>query len=416
MNLKMLKIAISNVMKQKRRTFFNTLTFAVNMIAIIYLIGILRGTYNAMIDNTIDLYVGHMKIYNKNYIAEKKRFPLDLNIADPQSVIKDITSAPGFVEASARIVKDGVISNYNDKTNIIIYGINFDREKRILATYNKIDGTGLSNGRPDILLGKNLAGLLGAGVGAPLLLYGQTRYNANNLVDVKLSGIYSAGFDFLERNVVYIDYDFAQKFLDLRGKATEIIIRLKSRYDTGAAKAYIQDVLAKKYPDLTARDWMQEAPELISGVKMDIISYSIIFIILLFLAIFIIVNTLTISVFERVAEIGTLRAIGFEKTQVRQLFFTEGILLALAGVFIGGILSLPLAYYMNVHGIPIPVGMNVMSNISIPFPPVIKGNNTAVDWLIAGIICLIAGAIGAIVPAATAARVKIVDALKKGVR
>jgi ABC-type lipoprotein release transport system permease subunit len=411
---KLIQIAFRNVMKHKRRSSFNMLTFAVNMMALVAMIGLLRGQYNVMLDRNIDLVTGHLKIYNSRYTAEKRRFPLDLNIAAPKSVIADISGAPGFVKASARIVKDGILSDSRDKTGIIIYGIDMAGEKKITTIFDKYKDKELSPGQPGILVGKRLAELMGIGSGAPLLLFSQTINKANNLVDLSAYGIYSAGFEFMERNTVYIDYDFAQRFFDTGGAATEIIVRLKDRSFVPAAKAYVKKVLADKYPGLIVNDWLDESPELISAVEQDFVTYAIIFFILLFLAVFIIINTLTIGVFERIPEIGTLRALGFQASQVRTMFFIEGIVLTFFGIILGGILVLPLVYYMNVHGILIRAGD--LSGIEIPFNPVIRSANSLADWFIAGAVCLGAGMTGAIFPSRRASKIKIVDALKKGAR
>jgi len=144
------------------------------------------------------------------------------------------------------------------------------------------------------------------------------------------------------------------------------------------------------------------------------VTYGIIFAILLFLAFFIIVNTLTISVFERTAEIGTLRAIGMQKDDIRKMFLTEGAVLGLIGVILGGLLVLPLVYYMNVHGIDI--ASTGVGDIGVPFEPVMKSINRPVDWLVSGIICMVSAALGAWFPAGNAAKTDIINALKRGVK
>ena len=133
----------------------------------------------------------------------------------------------------------------------------------------------------------------------------------------------------------------------------------------------------------------------------------------LFLAVFIIMNTLTIAVFERTAEIGTIRAIGLEKNQVRWVFMWEGIILSLGGAIVGGIIAIPIAYYMNVVGITIPP--EFFDKMPFPIESMLS-KNVPFDWVLTTIICLVTGIIGAIFPANRAAKTNIVDALKKGVR
>jgi len=199
----------------------------------------------------------------------------------------------------------------------------------------------------------------------------------------------------------------------MENKATEIIVRIKDRKYVPEVQVELEKIIKDKYPELVVNNWKQEASDLIAGAQADYVSYAIMFAILLFLAIFIIANTLTITVFERTAEIGTLRAIGLQTNQVRWMFLYEGLFLAIIGAVLGGILALPMAYYMNVVGMSMPAEM--MDKMPFPIDSMVS-KNSWFDWILVTGICLVTGMIGAILPANRAAKIKIVDALKKGVR
>jgi putative ABC transport system permease protein len=414
MNTKIIKIAINNVLKHKRRTLFNSLTFAVNMIALVFLVGLLRGTYNLMIDKSIDLKVGHIKIYNAKYIEEKKRLPLDLNIADPEGVLKIIRSVPRVKGASARIVFNGMLSSGSKKTGMMFYGVNLEEEKKVTTAYNKISGYSLPENGARILAGKRLADLMSIKTGDSLMIFSQTIYRSNNLVDAEVSGIYEAGFQFMEKNIAVVPFTYASDFLEMKGAATEIIVRLDNKKNVAEVKAQLKKLIGDKYPELIVRDWIEEAPDLIMAMKQDMVSYAVVFGILLFLAFFIIVNTLTISVFERIPEIGTLRAIGMEKEQIRMMFMTEGMILGFFGVVLGGLTVIPISYYMSQHGIYF--GDKMTMDFPMPMDPYIKASNLPIDWVVCGLICLGSAFFGSLFPSAKAAETNIVTAIKRGVR
>jgi putative ABC transport system permease protein len=81
-------------------------------------------------------------------------------------------------------------------------------------------------------------------------------------------------------------------------------------------------------------------------------------------------NTMTMSVFERTREIGTLLAIGMERSSIRTLFLLEGILLGLIGSAVGAVLSLLLRAALNASGIMLP-----------PPPGATRGNVLHVDFI-----------------------------------
>ena len=161
-------------------------------------------------------------------------------------------------------------------------------------------------------------------------------------------------------------------------------------------------------------DWKEENPDLIAMAKMKYSNMFMMILVLVFLAVFIITNTLTMSVYERIPEIGTIRAIGMEPGRVRLMFLMEGIILGLIGLIIGGIIAAPIMYYLNVTGIHLPA--NAMESFDLPMDNTIRAATSAGDIILAVVVCFSAGLIGSILPAGRAAKVNMVKALKKGVR
>jgi putative ABC transport system permease protein len=415
MKTEMIGIALRNVLKNKRRSILNMLTFAVSVFVILLGFGMIKGQFDSIYERMIDLRTGHIKIYNKDYPAVKSTMPLDRVINDPDKVLAAIAGTPHMVAASQRIIHPGIISNSKKKVGIVINGIDQEKEKKILTAYDNVKGSLLPKDGACILCGSALANMLGFKPGSGLLLFSQTSGNMNNLVDASVSGVYTIGFDAMEKAEVYVPIAFARQFLDMDNKATEIIIRLEKSDYVPEAKKYIQEVLAKDFPGLVAVDWKEENADLFELAKAKMGSFKAMAMVFLFLSFFIIVNTMTMSVYERTAEIGTLRAIGFDKGYIMRMFIFEGFFLSLFGVILGWILAAPIIYYLNVHGLVLAV-MKTASSTTLPMTDVLKAINTPSDWLISGFICMISGVLGAYFPAKMAADTNIVNALKRGVR
>ena len=331
------------------------------------------------------------------------------NIKKPYELIDEIKNTPYFLEASQRIIKEITLSNYSRKAFLIVMGIDLKREKKILKLYKNIDGN-LSNGA-NIIIGKKFSELTEIKRNDSILMYGQTKGNNNNLTDINVSGIYASGFSNLETKIAYIPYDFAQEFFDMQDSATEIIIRLKDRKHLKIAKKYINSILREKYPELVLIDWKKEGEAVVSGAKADYISYAIIFFILLFLSIFTVMNTLTITVFERTREIATLRAMGLEKKDVRQMFMSEAIFMAIGGAILGCILSIPAIYYLNFHGLSLP--KEALENSTMVMDSVMKSQNRFIDFVFISLITVFTSIIGGISPVIKAGKVKVQKALNK---
>lgn len=125
------------------------------------------------------------------------------------------------------------------------------------------------------------------------------------------------------------------------------------------------------------------------------------------IVLFTVTNTMSMAIVERTAEIGTLRAIGLRRSGIRAMFVTEGLLLGCIGAALGMVAALALAWLINRIGLtwlppgriePIPLAVRVAGEYPM---------------LLVGAAMLVAvAALSAIIPAARAARMNIVEALR----
>jgi len=411
---KIFKIALRNVLKNKRRTFLNVLTIGLNVFIILYGLGMMKGQFDSMFEKIINLGSGHFKIYNKDYVDEKTMMPLDVNIKNPDEVIKRIEKIPYFKGATKRIVHTGIISNTKKKLNVVITGVDMKKEKELFETFSNIKGSVAGGGSSGVVVGKKLSELLDVEEGNRLLLFSQTRQSANNLVDVNTTGIYSNGYKMMEKTKVFIPLKYAESFMDMDNMATEIVVMLDKSSHVAAAGKQLASIIENEFPGLVLLDWQEENPDLIEMARMKYANMIVIILVLVFLAVFIITNTLTMAVFERIPEIGTIRAIGMGAGQVRLMFLMEGVVLGLFGLIAGYIMAGPLIYYLSTTGIILPA--ESMESFDMPMDATMKAVTSYKDYIFAAVVCFAAGIIGSIMPARRAAKVNIVKALKKGVR
>lgn len=118
-----------------------------------------------------------------------------------------------------------------------------------------------------------------------------------------------------------------------------------------------------------------------------------------------IINTMLMSVFERVREIGTLLAVGVRRAQVMQMFLIEAGVIGAAGGLGGALIGRIVLFVFNTRGIPFQLSGLSGSNVLRPF-----ATNT---FTIAAILVAALGALfAALWPAFRASRLNPVEALR----
>jgi putative ABC transport system permease protein len=122
---------------------------------------------------------------------------------------------------------------------------------------------------------------------------------------------------------------------------------------------------------------------------------------------FMVVNTMTMNVMERVNEIGTLRALGMRRGGIRRQFLLEGLTLGVMGASLGLVLALLVAALVNGAGLtwlpPNNTAPQPLRILLLDSPPLIFG-----VWLAMAVVAVVSS----FFPARHAARLPVADALR----
>ena len=82
-----------------------------------------------------------------------------------------------------------------------------------------------------------------------------------------------------------------------------------------------------------------------------------------------ITNTVIMAAYERIAEVGVLRALGMQKSDIRNMFLIEGSIMGLLAGLVGAILGGSANYYLSVEGIDLTEHAKNVGEL--PFPTMI---------------------------------------------
>lgn len=199
-----------------------------------------------------------------------------------------------------------------------------------------------------VLLGAGVADLMSVSVGDWIALRSRTVAGAINALEVPVVGVLRTGTPMLDARTVLLPWPVGQQLLRNGETASHLSLRLADADDADAIGAQAVSHLGNAVEYAT---WHSETADLMKTQEIRGSMFAVLTFALLAMAATGIANTILMAAYERVREIGTLRAMGMTRGGVMGLFVIEGTLLGLIGGLIGLATGGVLAWRGSVTGI-----------------------------------------------------------------
>ncbi|TVR56837.1 MAG: ABC transporter permease [Spirochaetaceae bacterium] len=412
MDKELLGIALRNITRNRRRTALNMIALTVGMTIMIAALGWVRGYFTTLYDGMITLDTGHVQVLHRDYLAEARRMPLDLLVENYTATRATLLESAGVDRASGRVEYELELGNGREYMPMRGRAIDPRYEREITTIENFIvSGRYLaaSDAEPGVVIGRPAAELLGVAPGDTVFLRVRDRYGAPNTTTLKVVGLFNTGYPLFDRHLVITDLRQSTEFLRLGDAVTHIVLGLRGRSDPERVATALNAVL----PDsLTAYRWQRFARTMIAVVEADIGAFVILMGILFFLVLLGILNSMSMAVRERGREIGTMRAIGLKRRQLRRLIIAESIAIALLSAMLACVFGGAFAAYVQFIGFDV-AGM-MPADLPIPFGERFFGDTRAIDFIATAALGVVTAVLGSLGPARRAARLAIVDTMRIG--
>jgi len=132
-------------------------------------------------------------------------------------------------------------------------------------------------------------------------------------------------------------------------RVSAIIVQLKDTDEMEETQARLEEVLGESHAkqQFEVKNYTQFNAEFFQVINMFFIIFSFVALVIALVVLFTTVNTLTMSVMERISEIGSLRAMGLRRSTVRWQFLLEGAVIGVVGATLGLLRAIVLAKVFN---------------------------------------------------------------------
>lgn len=405
-----IKIALRNLIRYKRRTLLTASLITLGVVFVAIYISVSGSFKNMIVGQITDSMLGHAQIHRSGYVASIDSLPLNMTLkAEEYKEIETILSKNKKIESySPRIKFGGMFSNYVETTNIRLNGIYPDKEyKTVPLLSQRIIAGSDSLAKGEILLPQLLSEGMNIKTGDSIVLVATNRDGSVNGMQFTVSGILSSIVGPGGRDG-YINFDDAVELLRMDNpEVSEIVIRVNDFNDLPAVsksiKKSISGLSGSEKSIYEFHPWEALSPFSNIARMIDIMTLFI-RIMLIAIVLISIMNVMTMAVYERIKEIGTIAAIGTLPEKILYMFLAEGLFLGIVGSLAGIIISSIIILIINTTGITFNFGMQQGL--------VLKASLSIAEVVVIIISVLIVSLVAGFYPAYKASKMEPVDALR----
>jgi len=409
----LIKIAIRNLTRYRRRSLLTASLIAIGVIAVVVFEAASGAFTGLMIGQMTDAMLGHLQVHRRGYVASIDNLPLTMMLTpDEVAVVEQTLRAQPGVESYSRRLKFGAMfSNYTETTALRLNGVYPEDEWRtlpLLASRIKQGAATLQKGQ--IIIPDLLANGMGVKIGDTVVVIATNRDGSVNAAQLVVSGVLANVTGPSGRDG-YVHIEDATTLLRMDApEISEVAVRLKD-FDqldqvAGAVRAALQQAkVAGQIGETEVHTWEGLSPFYNVSVLINILALSAT-LGLVAIVLVSVMNVMLMSVYERVKEIGTIAAMGTMPRTILGMFVIEGLSLGVLGILIGDAVAAAAILLISAIGPTFNFGRETGLVLS---PQVDVGR-----MLIVSAVVLLVAVIGTVQPAFKASRMEPVEALRRG--
>lgn len=329
-----LKLAYRNLMGAGLRTWLNVIVLSFSFVIIIWLKGVMTGWDHQAKTDMTNWEIGGGQYWHSTYD------PFDpFTITDSHAPIPDELKKRGEAgEIVPMLLVQGAIFPEGRMMPVTIRGVNPSQNILHLPVKELIT----NDGTIAAIIGSQMAKVSQLKEGDYVTLRWRDANGTFDATDVLISHIFSTNVPSVDLGQIYIPLSTLQEFALLPGEAT--LITLKNAEES-----------ATEYPGWVYKSKEDLTRQVDEMIKTKSAGQTVIYAILLLLAMLAIFDTQVLSIFRRQREIGTYVALGYTRQQVVGLFTVEGSMHALLAALLSAAYGIPFLAWQAKVGWTMPI-------------------------------------------------------------
>jgi lipoprotein-releasing system permease protein len=384
-------------------SLISILGITIGVAALIVVLSVFNG-FGSLVTSYLINFDPHIRVEMISYEASE----------NPEKLLSDIKGIKG-VENFAPFVSGKVLAYRGGLTEVVnLKGISADEGESIYGIqsstiYGKYFSIKEGN-LPEIIIGIRLADKLQAIIRDTITLISPvgieraiTQLSMPSMQKFILRGIFSSNNNEFDANYIFTKLPYAQKLLGYNSRIQGYDIRLENIEESFEVKEQLEKKLNSM--DYSLNTWYDFHKDLYSVMQIERWSAYIILSLIIAVASFNIMGSLSMSVIEKKRDIGILRAMGTSEKSILKIFMFEGLLIGIVGTIAGALLGYFICFLQLQYNI-YPLDPTQYKINSLPLEIRIS------DFFFISGASMLLSFLASLYPAKRAARVNAIEAIK----
>ena len=339
-----LKLAWRNLGRNRRRTLITGGAVAYGLAMLVMSSGVGEGVIIGMLQRGIGSAAGTVAVQGPGWQDKRK---VDQVVPDSTNVAARVAGELPEAVITRRLFVRGLLSSSSGSSSVSITAVDAAPEAQFNDLVEQmVEGPYLDGSAGGIVLGQTLAETLGVGLGDKVVLLAKGPGEMESRL-FRVTGLFDTGLDDIDGFCGHVELADAQEMLGLGDGAHQVAAHLPRVSDTRDATRTLQNAFEGR--EVEVLTWKEALPELHEYTSYYRVQTYLAFVVMFAMIGLGIVNTVLMSVLERMREFGVMLALGTAPRQLAALVVTEATLLggiaSVAGVALGALMTWPFAHW-----------------------------------------------------------------------
>jgi putative ABC transport system permease protein len=413
-------LAKKNLSRSRIRTSVSIIAIAFAIFAVVFVRGLINGMLESFFENHIYYKAGHIRVIDEEYKLKERLMSLNytldgFNSKGYSEMSEKIKLVEGVEQVVPRLKFCALVSLEDELVGMMGWGVDPLEEIKFTGIDKNItEGRMIQEGNKEIVMGAGLLEKIGREVGEKVTILYTTPFGSFKGSTFQIVGKYQSDIQVMSDKIFFLPLGQAQRILEMPGEVTELLLITSNHHEAASVLPGLNELFSREGESgkYLLQLWNKDY-ELIELFDIAIKMYNFIYIFIIVLACFVLVNTLIMIINERTREIGMMSALGLKSREILYLFTMEGAIIGILGSATGTVFGGILTKVFSVVGIDYSAALEGMDSTDFLMSPIYHTVFSLENLVFCFTLGVIVVTIACIIPARKAAKLEPTEALRQ---